>query len=60
MVVAVVDIIDNVFSEGIDSKRFIKSEYRASGEMLKITVKERNEQADLLKKEVTTSIDAGL
>jgi hypothetical protein len=48
MVVAVVDIIDNVFSEGIDSKRFIKSKHRASGEMLKITVKESNEKADLL------------
>ena len=52
----VIDIIDNVLSEGIDCKRFIKlSKY--GGKMLKTTDKERNEQADLLRKEVMTSID---
>jgi hypothetical protein len=54
--VVVIDIIDNVFSEGIDCKSFIKpSKY--GGKMLKTIEKERNEQADLLRKEVMTSID---
>ena len=45
--VSVVDIIDNVFSEGIDCKIFIKlSKY--GGNMLKIIEKERNGQSNLL------------
>jgi hypothetical protein len=54
--VAVIDRNDNEFSEGIDRRRLIKrSKY--GEEMAKIIEKERNEQADLLKKEVMTSID---
>jgi hypothetical protein len=45
-------VIDNVFSEGIDCKRDINGV-----KMLNITEKERNEQADLRRKEVMTSID---
>ena len=51
----VIDIID-VFSEGIDCKRPIRpSKY--GGKVQKVMEKERNEQADLLRKEVMTSID---
>ena len=54
----VVDIIDNVFSEGIDYKRFIRpSMYGETVPNLKIIEKERNEQPDLLRKEVMTVVD---
>jgi hypothetical protein len=54
--VVVIDINDNVFSEGVDCKRLIKpSKY--GGKMLKIVEKERSEQEDLLRKELTAAID---
>ena len=54
--VVVIDNNDNVSSDGIDCKRLIKrSKY--GWEVLKIIVKEHNEQADLLTKDVMISID---
>jgi hypothetical protein len=54
--VFVIDIIDNVFSEGIDCRRLMKP-VKYGGEVLMIIRRERNEQADLLRKEVMVSID---
>jgi hypothetical protein len=48
-------LIDNVFSEGDDCKIFIKPS-KWKGVKLKFREKERNEQADLLRKEATISV----
>ena len=51
--VSVSDIIDNAF---IDRKKFVNLS-KCGGKLRKAIEKERNEQADLLRKEVMTSID---
>ena len=51
-----IDGIESVVSEGIDRKRFIRDSKKC-GTMLNATHKDRNEQADLLRKEVMTSYE---
>jgi hypothetical protein len=46
--------IDNVFSEGINCKRLMKASNDGL-EPAKVIEKKRNEQADLWRREVTTS-----